>query len=613
MKKLVYTLAFASLLWSCKPSANKSSQIDEVQISVDLNDVKDDKVMVIVTPPSIKTDKVTYHIPKIIPGTYSEDDYGKFIENVKAYDAKGNTLTVAKADDNSWTISNAKALAKLTYYVNDTYDIEDKHDVFSPAGTNILAGENFMLNTHAFFGYFSDKSEVPYKLTITHPASLWGATSLNDADPSNEKDVFTTKRYAELVDNPIMYSKPNYTTFKVDDMDILISVYSPNNKYTAEDITADMKKMITAQKKFLGPINSTKKYSVLLYLSDTSKPDAKGFGALEHNTSTTVVMPEMMPKEALIEQMVDVVSHEFFHIVTPLSVHSKEIQYFNYNTPNMSEHLWMYEGITEYFANLFQVNQGLIDDDAFYKRIAEKITTAKQFGDMSFTYMSKNILKKPYKDSYYNVYQKGTLIAMCLDIQLRELSGGKKGILDLMQKLSHEYGNNKPFNDEELFKKITELTYPEIGTFLNTYVAGATPIPYEKYFEKVGVSFGTVETTGNPFIKDNQPFITVDPNTKEIIVLPSNPLNDFFVSLGIKGNDIIQSINDTNYNLDNIDDMVMMSMTSMKTGDPITVKIKRNGKVQTLKGTVKLPVFESEGLKATDDSKKALRDAWLRG
>ena len=73
----------------------------------------------------------------------------------------------------------------------------------------------------------------------------------------------------------------------------------------------------------------------------------------------------------------------------------------------------MYEGVTEYFANLFQVNQGLITEDEFYSRIAEKIKQSRQFDDtMNFTNMSKNILKEPYKDAYYNVYLKGALIAL---------------------------------------------------------------------------------------------------------------------------------------------------------------------------------------------------------
>jgi predicted metalloprotease with PDZ domain len=75
-------------------------------------------------------------------------------------------------------------------------------------------------------------------------------------------------------------------------------------------------------------------------------------------TATTVVLPELMPKEELVKSMMDVVSHEFFHIVTPLSIHSKEIQDFDYNDPKMSEHLWMYEGVTEYFANLSKSIKG---------------------------------------------------------------------------------------------------------------------------------------------------------------------------------------------------------------------------------------------------------------
>jgi hypothetical protein len=45
--------------------------------------------MVTVNAPSITTDEITYHIPKTVPGTYSEDNYGRYIEDLKAYDAKG--------------------------------------------------------------------------------------------------------------------------------------------------------------------------------------------------------------------------------------------------------------------------------------------------------------------------------------------------------------------------------------------------------------------------------------------------------------------------------------------------------------------------------------------
>lgn len=91
--------------------------------------------------------------------------------------------------------------------------------------------------------------------------------------------------------------------------------------------------MVVAQKKFLGDMNTNKKYAIMLYLAGTEGPQIKGFGALEHHESTSVVLHEMMPKEAIDEAIVDVVSHEFFHTVNPLKTHSEEIHYFNYADP----------------------------------------------------------------------------------------------------------------------------------------------------------------------------------------------------------------------------------------------------------------------------------------
>ena len=587
---------------------------EQIQVTVDLQSIANDKVLVTVTPPRIKKTEIIYHFPKTIPGTYSTDNYGLYIENFKVYDKIGAYLSATKIDDNSWKIADATKIASISYEVNDTYDIESTHEIFSPAGSNIEAGKNILLNTHCFAGFFDGLANNAYKMTVNHPETLLGATSLTDSDASTKSDVFTVARYAELVENPIMYSAPDYTTFAINDMQILIAVYSPNGIHTAEGITPAMKTMMTAQKNFLGKFNSTKKYTIIVYLSDVQKEnDAHGFGALEHPTATTVVMPEAMGVEELGEQLKDVVSHEFFHIVTPLTIHSKEIQDFDFTNPKMSEHLWMYEGVTEYFANLFQINQGLISEADFYTRMAAKISNANNMDDtMPFTKMSANVLTQPYKDQYLNVYEKGALIGMCIDIIIREKSNGTRGILDLMQKLSKEYGTEKAFNDSELFAKITSLTYPEVGQFLTTHVAGAAPIRYLDFLNKVGVSQKIVKGFGNPFLKGQVPTITINQQTKEIIVLPAEEMNIFYQELGIQGGDILTEINATKYNLDNIYDLITSSQL-WKNEDPITVKIIRNGKEQVLTGKTKMPTEENIGYEFTDTSKTNLKNAWLKG
>lgn len=614
MKKIILGVAIATLFISYQATA-QSKKNQKVEVTIDLNVVKEDKVQVTVLAPTITEKEIVYNLPKIIPGTYSVDDYGKFIEDLKALDSKGNELEVNKLDEDSWQIKNANKLSKVTYWVNDTFDIEGNggfgKGVFSPAGTNIIEGKNFLINNHGFVGYFTNKKDLNYTLTITHPETLFGATSLVDSDSSTTSDVFSVARYNDLVDNPIMYSAPNYTTFNVEGMEILFSVYSPTGTHTAKDLSADLEKCMRAQKKFLGPINTNKRYTVLLYLSDMNGKDAKGFGALEHNSSTSVVFPEMMPNAALGKQIIDVVSHEFFHIVTPLGVHSNEIHYFDFNEPKMSQHLWMYEGVTEYFANLFQVNQGLITEEAFYKRMIGKIKGSKRQNDtMPFTVMSENVLVSPYKDQYLNVYEKGALIGMCIDIIIREKSNGERGILDLMQKLTNEFGPLRPFNDKDLFAKITALTYPEVGEFLNTYVAGPTPINYDDYFAKMGIAKTKIKKAVNPFINKKSAGITGGSN-KEIKVKTNNDLSPFLSSLGLKGDDIISAINGTEYNLDQISEL-MTAAQKWNDGDAISMKIKRDGKEMTLSGKVTLAYEESEGYYNVDASKEALKEAWLK-
>ena len=593
-------------------SASGWSQ-SKIQVTMDLNKVTQDQVTVTVKVPVNSASTLLYSVPKIIPGTYSEDDYGKYIEQFKALDANGKPLTVTKTDVNTWQINNANKAKTITYQVNDTYDIEDTHEIFSPAGSNIEAGKNFMINTHAFIGYFEGFAQNPYELTILHPEQLWGATALTDLDASKNKDVFVTNRYASLVEHPIMYAQPDYTTFTVQGMEILIAVYSPNRKVTAASITPEMKQMMTAQKNFLGDFNATKKYAVLLYLSDNTKPDAEGFGALEHPTSTTVVMPEMLPIDELKEQLKDVVSHEFFHIVTPLTIHAKEIANFDYNNPKMSQHLWMYEGVTEYFANLFQINQGLITEAEFYKRMAGKMANASTMNDqMPFTKMSANVLTKPYKDQYLNVYEKGALIAMCLDIEIREKSLGKRGILDLMKQLSKEYGAEKAFDDAELFAKITALTYPEIGVFLEKYINGPTPIAYADYFAKMGVTQTMVASEGNIFIKEQAPLLTINPDTKEILFIPHAPLHPFLKNLGVEGGDVLVAINGTKYTLDNINELILWS-TTLQENDEVTFTTKRNGVEKNTTAKAVLPKEMIPGFEFTDTAKSALKEAWLKG
>ena len=282
----------------------------------------------------------------------------------------------------------------------------------------------------------------------------------------------------------------------------------------------------------------------------------------------------------------------------------------------MSQHLWMYEGVTEYFANLFQINQGLISNQDFYDRMSEKIASSMSFDDtVPFTVMSENILTDEYKDSYYNVYQKGALIGMALDIRLRELSDGKMGILDLMKKLSKKYGKDKPFNDEDLIGDIVDLTYPEIQSFFDLYVTGETPIPYNEFFAKVGLEEKSNMVNTGYFLNGKVPYIDGDPASGELFFRKGISFNTFLEKLGVEGEDVIKKVNGTEYTINNVYGLITSSQ-SWEEGTDIEIVVDRDGEELTLTAKASQPQIEETSITEMDlpaDSPKVkLREAWLK-
>ncbi len=413
-----------------------------------------------------------------------------------------------------------------------------------------------------------------------------------------------------------MYGKLDVEEFQVGDIKVVLSVYSPNKIHTAASLKDAMYKMMKAQKTFLGDIDSTPRYDIFLYLSEGKDNSPKGFGALEHHSSTVVVYPESMDGEALGDSMLETVSHEFFHIVTPLSVHSEDVHYFDYNNPTFSKHLWMYEGVTEYFANLFQVDQGLIDENEFYNKMMEKIQRATMMNDaMSFTIMSENVLKAPYKDEYYNVYQKGALIGMCVDILMREDSNGNRGILSLMKELSNKYGKNKPFEDDKLFDEIVAMTYPSLRDFFDSHVIGDIPINYNDFFNKVGLEIGEGRIETNFIQNAGELIISGDGQKGTIFFTDLVKENSFWADNGAQPNDIIKDINGTLLTMFNAN-QVLQDVYMWKPGKDVVVKLEREGKEIVIKTKTTQSYTMGEGiLEKTDATPQqiAIRKAWLKG
>jgi len=538
--------------------------------SVDLTAIKDDQLTINLACPAVTTQDIIFYLPKIVPGTYMNSNYGKYVHDLKAFNKGGKELSVKHSDDNAWTIKNAKGISRITYRVEDTWDSDIDNMVYTMCGTSFEANKNFVINTCGLFGYFDGMKQLPYDLSFNKPAGFYAATGMKAVSSTATNDIFHCENTDRLYDSPIMFSLPDTATVKVGNTDILIAIYTPHKMATAKFIAAHMEKFLLGARDYLGGKLPVDKYAFIFYFNGEQKKLSTS-GAWEHSYSSFYSIGEG-PQEQLIDRWIDISAHEFFHIVTPLTISSKEVKEFNFNETHLSKHLWLYEGSTEYYAHHMQVWAGLHTPEEYLETLAQEINYSRSYfnDSLSFTELSTESAGK-WKEQYGNVYMKGALIGACLDLYLLKLSHGRYAFRDLKHDLGVKYGVDKYFLDDELFDEIGKLTYPEIKDFLVKYVQGGTPIPYEKFFDFAGVDYLPSETVRQFSLGG----VFLAPDSAGRIMITVKDLNEVGKKLGYQNGDEFVSLNGQAISATNLDEAINNFYSTAKEGDKLTIVVRR--------------------------------------
>lgn len=450
---------------------------------------------------------------------------------------------------------------------------------------------------------------------------MYGSTALTDTDKSPTTDKFITESYNRIVDNPIMYDVPDTTVIKVGNTDVLISIFSLTKNISSSFLAQKLSTLLQAQGKYLGGNLPVEKYAFIIYLDKRLFGYSRAEGALEHSYCSMYYYGNKS-QDQLSQEFVDHAAHEFFHIITPLTIHSEEIQNFDFNHPKMSRHLWLYEGSTEYHAHMVQVKYGLITPAQLLTVLTSKINFSKNFYNdtVPFTVMSSGVLGD-YKKEFGNVYQKGALINMCLDIKLLQLSKGKYGIMNLIHDLSNKYGKQKGFVDSTFFDEIEKLTYPEIRKFLDTYVAGPTPLPLQEYLNIVGVNYQAEVDTKDSTFSLGRVTLGYNPESNRLIVKDTTGMNPLGRKLAYHPGDELLSLNGKDFTAANQKSVTTALYSSSKPGDSLIVKVSRKnangtaGTVELVGPMTKYPVKKFNVLSYLDnltEEQAMLKNIWLK-
>jgi predicted metalloprotease with PDZ domain len=560
---------------------------------INLNNRADDKFHVTFYPEKLSADNNIFQFASTAPGTYQIMDIGRFVSDFKVYDVNGNEIPAEHSSINQWTISEPVNVKKITYEVADIWDSPIQEHKIYPMCSSTISDHFVMINGQAVFGYMSGMQSEPMKIKIDYPSDwLLGTALRKDSQGYYEADT-----YDKVVDSPFYIGDLTKATTEVGGAKIDVYTYSKTGMITSEDMLDLLKDILKAEADFTKglPVDH---YTFLFEFGDF------GAGAWEHSYSSEYVTKEDPLKGPAAESLRSVVAHEFFHVNTPLNIHSELVEKFNFAKPVMSQHLWLYEGVTEWAAHILQLRDHLITLEDYLQNLSNKLTINDNYDqNISLTNLGVHATEMP--DQYPNIYMKGDVVGTLLDIRLLELSGGKKGLRELIIELSKKYGPKHSFSEKNFFTELTSMTYPEIGDFIDHYIKGTDILPIKEYFSWLGINY--YETAG---VDSSRPSLGLSLGfvNNAIGVTKVEPDS----KAGFEKGDVIEKVNGTPLSLQNAQ-IVFGNLRSMKVGETINMTVKRGDKDIDLTATLQPRVIRHKFEMNPDASPEQLklREAWM--
>jgi predicted metalloprotease with PDZ domain len=469
------SVALALLIGLTGPAVAQRSPIG---YAIDVTDRSRDLFQVTAWVSGLTPANAIYQFAATAPGTYQIMDIGRYVRSFEAFDGAGRPVPVEKVSVNQWRLGDAPRVRTIRYSIAETWDTPvDEHQVYLMCGTS-MEPDHVLINPHAVIGYPTGMQARPIRLRIRYPASWKVGTPLRRDDSG----AYQAEDFDQLVDSPILLGRLTEARTRVTGVPVEIFTYSKTGKIEASRLLAAMDAMLQAAGRFLGKL-PVDRYTFLYHFED------RPAGAWEHSLSSEYVLQEGEFTDSVGRFVTDIAAHEFFHIVTPLNIHSEIIEHFNFVTPVPSQHLWLYEGTTEWAAHAMQLRGGVKSPEAYLEKVIQKMRIDRSKFDS--TYSLRELALTSYTDSgqtqYGNIYMRGALTAGLLDIRLLELSGGTRGLQDVIAELTRKYGKRRAFPEATLVDTLVAMTYPEIRDFFDRYVWESERLPIAEYYGKLGI------------------------------------------------------------------------------------------------------------------------------
>lgn len=538
-------------------------------------------------------------MPVWTPGSYMVREFERHVQEFAA-DAGGRALPWNKIDKSTWRVTTGGARQwRATYrvYANEF-----------TVRTNDLNADHAFWNNAALLMYPAGKLSSASTVRVV-PPSGWNVASALPAVPG-QANTFRAENFDILYDSPFEAGKFKQIIFQVRGVPHRIVIDGEGN-YDPDRMRADVQKIVETEVDMFGSI-PYRDYTFFLHLRTT------GGGGIEHLNSTSLGFRRFgFSNDNGYKNFAALVAHEFFHLWNVKRIRPEPLGPFDYSKENYSRLLWVAEGVTEYYGWISLRRAGLISDRAFLDHVSDQIDAIQKTPgrlQMSAEEASFDAWIKEYRpdenssNSSISYYDKGEMLGLLLDLEIRHRSNNAKSLDDVMRYLYHEFfEKNRNYTSADFQKVCEQMAGSSLESFFARYVRGREELPYEEVLAAAGLRLVKPQNGNAP----QQSYLGVelgDSGGFPIVqsVLAGTPAYD----QGLNARDLIIGLNGVRVTRTLFDSLI----AAKRPGETVHLTIFREDNLRTLDITLgSRPVagYRIVLLPSPSAQQKQIYDSWL--
>lgn len=526
---------------------------------------------------------------------YQVRDSSQYVNWVKAKTAAGQPTAVRKFDKTTWHLRGIAPGAEIEY--------EILADQSGPFGAQ-LNSQHAFLNLAEILMYPVDGRTSPVEISFTGLPTGWRiATAL-----SQSGNGFSAQNYDRLVDSPVELGMFQESDFDQGSGHYRVVVDADPSDYDMHTIVATLRSLVAAATAWM----DDQPYQTYLFLYHF--PRGLAGGGMEHAYSTAIDISANRLAENP-QSLGDLTAHEFFHLWNVKRIRPQALEPVDYTKENYSRALWFSEGVTTTAGNIIRARAGLLDSARNLKGLADEIaelqrrpahlTQSVEESSLDAWLEKYDYYRLPTRSiSYYN---KGYLLGVLLDLQVREDSHGSASIHEVFQWMNENYARKGlSFPDSEGVRHAAEaVSHSDLGWFFQKYVAGTEEIPWDDFFRPVGLHLV------QQVISIADPGFVATQNFDAAPLVSAISAGGTAERAGLSVGDTILEINGQRVN-----DSIARHLAALLPGQTLHLRVRNSAGERELQWTLDARQeieLQLNDLDKVTPAQKARRAAWLKG